>query len=89
MKRCWLAAMVAWVLWAETGPDLLEPWSLVLAYETREECQAGLAIALGAWKGPNILVRPPLVMIRGKDGTVTRMRYVCLPETMDPRAGPR
>jgi hypothetical protein len=93
----------AWVLWGEvTGPPAFETLNyLISASDTRQTCEQArdkhVAQVMGP-KPPNTEVtldelsgRPRVIsQTKWKDGTVTTTvhRYVCLPDTVDPR-GPK
>jgi hypothetical protein len=80
-KRQTLAVLAyAWVLWTQTrtsgpGQPVTDAWDIVDTFETQAECEsARVAIDPPAAKPE---VRRPF-----------RTRYVCFPDTQDPKATP-
>jgi len=81
MKRRVLAMLVyAWVLWVQTRTSepqhpITDAWEIVDTFRTQEECERA-RVAIG----------PPAVTpeVTPRGGT----RYVCFPDTLDPRATP-
>lgn len=67
---------LAWVLWEETlyRGALATTWTLYVVYERLAECEEQ------AYKTTESVSKSPDVL-RGD----YRVRYVCLPDTMDPR----
>lgn len=69
----------AWVLWVQTrvsGPEqpIKDAWAIVDTFETQEDCHRA-----------RVAIRPPTTA--EKDPTF-RTRYVCFPDTLDPKATP-
>jgi hypothetical protein len=69
----------AWVLWAQTrtsgpGSPVTDDWDIVDTFKTRAECELA-RVAVDPSPVPE-LSRP------------FRTRYVCFPDTQDPRATP-
>ena len=81
MNRHMLAMVAcAWVLWVQTrtsGPDqpVKDAWDIVDTFETQEDCHRA-----------RVAIRPPTAT----EGKVPafRTRYVCFPDTLDPKATP-
>jgi len=87
-------AECAWVLWSETMGDST-PWKLVAAWSTESRCDAE---RLSAYKSDGMNVGPAGafsslgVIPPGQTGAFSSLggqtiyrRYVCLPDTVDPR----
>jgi len=90
-------AECAWVLWSETMGDSA-PWKVVAAWSMESRCDAE---RLSAYKSDGMNVGPPGalsslgVVPPGQTGALSSLsgqtiyrRYVCLPDTVDPR-GPK
>jgi hypothetical protein len=76
----------AWLLWAETQAASGEVTSAVSAFETKRMCEHSLSEMLVRMKSvTEAVVRPQTSQVL-EPGVITR--YVCLPDTVDPR-GPR
>src|SRR5438045_787614 len=91
------AAALAWVLWEETavlqasGPPV---WTVAQGYSSEERCQAEITETVAAFRErrqtrapgyENILsVTAGSITHRFGDRVVST-RYVCLPDTVDPR----
>ena len=81
MKWRTLAVLVgAWVLWAQTrtsGPTqpVTDVWDIVDTFETQAECESA-----------RVAIDPPVA--GPKVSRLVRTRYVCFPDTQDPRATP-
>jgi len=79
-RRAAALAAYAWVLWAQTrtsGPHqpVKDAWEIVDTFGTQEECErARVALA-------------PLTE-RAEAAWPFRPRYVCFPDTLDPKATP-
>jgi hypothetical protein len=80
-------ATCAWVLWHESS-GATQPWQTVGAWADQEKCE-GERIA---WYGRLGYPVPPVgasVSVYTTGGSYSgTMRYVCLPDTVDPR-GPK
>jgi hypothetical protein len=85
------AAECAWVLWEDTftskGKPTTEP---VRGYSSKQDCDRGLAEVLASFTGPTVTQKDTKrqdvsVMIGNQ---IISYRYVCLPDTVDPR-GPK
>jgi hypothetical protein len=78
---------LAWVLWEENNyPGSATTWRLYKAYEQRAECEQQTYL-FGESTASTPDVRRhigPLVVFKTPYGD-HRVRYVCLPDTMDPR----
>jgi hypothetical protein len=84
------SAECAWVLWEDTmqsPPDIIrEP---VRAYITKQDCDRALGDVLADFKSSSIqtvnkdMKRQEAYVTKGK--TTIFYRYVCLPDTVDPR----
>lgn len=70
----------AWVLWSQTrtsGPELpvTDAWNIVDTFATRAACEQA-----------RVAIDPPAA--RPEDARPFKTRYVCFPDTLDPRATP-
>ncbi|HXJ83459.1 MAG TPA: hypothetical protein VMS64_32835 [Candidatus Methylomirabilis sp.] len=81
MKRRTLAVIAcAWVLWVQTrtsgaGQPVRDAWEIVDTFGSQEDCErARVTIKPNTDKGEEL---PP-----------ARSRYVCFPDTLDPKATP-
>jgi len=85
-----MQAWGAWVLWTHaTARDQSETWTARWGYETEAAC--GLAATHYNVDVPATLPverSGNTVTTRFPDGTSTRVSFVCLPDTIDPR-GPK
>ncbi len=97
------SADCAWVLWMEerfaaTPPE--SPWRVLQGATTSESCQAGLYARVRdddtdrATRGDHMLTEvygPVIAKLRGPDGRGASqvLRYLCLPDTVDPRVAKR
>src|ERR1700752_5292075 len=79
-------AECAWVMWVDKLSSTSAPETTpVRAYNTRSECDDGLTAAVDSFVGgPVVLKRRQEVHVTGNKST-TIYRYVCLPDTIDPR----
>ena len=81
MKRRELAVLAfAWVLWAQTrtsgpGSRVTDAWDIVETFKTRAECERA-----------RVAIDPP--PDRPEVSGPFKTRYVCFPDTLDPRATP-
>jgi hypothetical protein len=78
---------LAWVLWEESHySGLTSAWTLYSAYERRAECEEQIyRSAESSASLPDVKERiGQLVVFKTPYGDL-RVRYVCLPDTMDPR----
>lgn len=81
MKRRTLAVVACvWVLWAQTRisaprQPVADDWGIVDTFRTREECERA-----------RVAVEPQIVTPEAM--LPFRTRYVCFPDTLDPRATP-
>jgi hypothetical protein len=97
------SAECAWVVWQETSgmsdrSDYFSEWGVSLASSSEQECRRAAAEQLRAREtmlrqpGPN--KKTPDVKVEGPyvthtfTGGLLSYRYVCLPDTVDPR-GPK
>jgi hypothetical protein len=85
------SAECAWVLWLGTaGVAGVNDTTVILqATETRQACDVALSEAMSFWKrdpSPNMSVGEDSVVITGVKFQI--LRYMCLPDTVDPR-GPK
>jgi hypothetical protein len=88
------SAECAWVLWEDTmWPPNKSSTDPVRAYNTKQECDDGLSAALATFTpspGRNVqkdMTRQAVYVTVEK--STTAYRYVCLPDTVDPRAPKR
>jgi hypothetical protein len=83
------SAECAWVLWEDTVLASRISTEPVRAYSTKPECDRALSDALGSFtSSPGMIVSKnpkdqEVYVTRGK--STTGYRYVCLPDTVDPR----
>jgi hypothetical protein len=81
MKRRTLAVVAyAWVLWAQTrtsGPEkpVTDAWDILDTFRTQEDCERA-----------RVTIDPPTVRPEAVPRGWTR--YVCFPDTLDPKATP-
>ena len=76
----------AWVLWAEMQTPTGDATSVVSASDTKQGCQRSLSEILDRMRTvKNAVVRQQTSQVLGP-GMITR--YICLPDTVDPR-GPK
>jgi len=78
---------LAWVLWEEERyPGLATTWRLLEAFERRNECHEHLSIALDvAASMPEARRRVGRTVVSQMPNGESRLRYLCLPDTMDSR----
>jgi len=95
------SAECAWVLWEKKDRgqrDRTTTWELQDAHQTRAACEGRARDFEQAWKlyyqQHNPLVEEVVayelgpVVVKFKDGTLTMLTSLCLPDTVDPR-GPK
>jgi hypothetical protein len=78
---------LAWVLWEESHyPGLPTSWQLFAAHERRAECEEQMYMTAESTASLPDALRQigPMVLFKSPHGDY-RVRYVCLPDTMDPR----
>ena len=81
MKRHTLVVLAyAWALWAQTrtsgpGQPVTDAWDIVDTFRTQEECERA-----------RVTIDPP--MPKAEAVRPFRVRYVCFPDTLDPKATP-
>lgn len=78
----------AWVLWEDTIRSSVTSTEPVRAYSTKPECDVGLSVALASFTAASGVTvqktnQQEVFVTAGKQTTV--YRYVCLPDTIDPR----
>src|SRR5215470_14320681 len=90
-------AECAWVLWehvSSSGQANTTSTEPVAAHDTRAECQTAIVAALAGFKSsPGLTVRKDdklheayvTTMSKSGSASTTGYRYVCLPDTVDPR----
>jgi hypothetical protein len=78
---------LAWVLWEEErAPGLAPTWRLFEAFERRDACHEYLSVAVDvAASMPEARQRVGPTVVHQTPYGESRLRYVCLPDTMDPR----
>lgn len=80
-KRRILAVVVsAWVLWAQTRTSgtklpVRDAWDIVDTFSTHEECERA-----------RVTIDP--LAAKPEAAPAVRTRYVCFPDTLDPKATP-
>jgi hypothetical protein len=92
-----VAMVAAWILWSKDDDHPTWRWTIEQAYEQREECQQGLR-GLVEWWGELLalmkkrggvdrdsFVAGNMVRIKRPGKIDTEVRYLCLPESVDPR----
>jgi len=90
------SADVAWVLWLDltqiSGGKTEEEWTVVSAHPSEEDCQESLketvALQSRADPGEAVAAQGRHSMSKNPDLGDIFLRYVCLPDTVDPR-GPK
>jgi len=100
MRRHWWAVlMLAWVAWAHsTVPSKDIDQTPAGATETLDECkQAALTSASNTVRkyraqsdqGPVLTQTGAVIEMAFADGDKASIAFVCLPDTLDPRVGPK
>lgn len=96
VKKLGSCTLLAWVVWLHStgilGPASKESWSIMGAYDTKQECDRSIpsrveffksipysGVVKMTQKGENT------VETRWTDGTFTASTFICLPDTIDPR----
>ncbi len=95
MTRLCVGLLAAWVLWQQTGPPGRLPppgtspaaaWNAVTRFGSRGECEASKQRTLDAWRwtdsGYEVEGDTVAVLLEGVEAAI---RYVCLPDDVDPR----
>ena len=87
------SAESAWVLWTDTTkPSGQRTWEVGLAFPDYDDCQAAVSIVRVTEKKPDVAriekKGDDTFLAYFHDGTVGTLRFVCLPDTVDPR-GPK
>lgn len=84
----------AWIFWVEAtwfpSDGLAPQWSIFRAFRSEAACQGALRELLdAAGKSPDVeRVSGQLIYYKALGDSRMRERYLCLPETVDPR-GPK
>jgi hypothetical protein len=87
------SAECAWVLWDQTVLGVRAPVTTLLSsFGTMQACDQRVEELISKWRAEqqgSITVRGATVFVRSKDGSAAaETRYLCLPDTIDPR-GPK
>jgi hypothetical protein len=90
MRRAAVAVTCVWVLWTQTrisgpAPPIRDVWQIVDTFPTQAACEsARVAIDPPAANRP--AANPPEA--KPETARSSSTRYVCFPDTLDPRATP-
>jgi hypothetical protein len=82
------AAECTWVLWsslASSGGGGTG-WDIIQAVESRPTCETFVAQKLQSLAKTGADVSGGLVTLKNDDGKTSVLRFLCLPDTIDPRA---
>lgn len=86
-KYCYLAAMIAWILWIRTQSPKADSWNALPGFQNQEQCAANMKEKLAVWRGfKDAVVGENTVTFTGSNMTIS---YMCLTEDEDPRRKPK
>ena len=84
---CYLAAMIAWVLWIRTQSPKADSWNALPGFQSREMCAANITEKLAAWRAfKDAVIGENTVTFTDNNTTMT---YICLSDDEDPRRKPK
>ena len=85
-KYCYVAVLIAWVMWIRTQSPTADSWNALPGFENRQKCAANVKEKLAVWRqfkgaviGNNSVTWPE------NNTTIT---YICLSDDDDPRRKP-
>jgi hypothetical protein len=85
-KSCYLAVLLAWVLWTRTQGPTADSWTGASGFQNQEKCLANMKEKLDIWRQfRDAKFAGNAVTFTENKTTVT---YYCLPESEDPRRKP-
>jgi hypothetical protein len=85
-KSCYLAFLLAWVLWTRTQGPMADSWTGASGFQNQEKCLANMKEKLDIWRQfRDAKFAGNAVTFTENKTTVT---YYCLPESEDPRRKP-
>jgi hypothetical protein len=86
-KHCYLAVMIAWVLWIRTQSPTTDSWNALPGFKNREQCAVNAKEKLAVWRQfKDAVISDNTVKFTGNNTTMT---YLCLTEDDDPRRKPK
>ncbi|HEX6438072.1 MAG TPA: hypothetical protein VF182_13120 [Candidatus Binatia bacterium] len=82
-KFCYLAVMIAWVLWIRTQSPKADSWNALPGFQSREQCAANIKEKLAVWRAfKDAVIGENTVTFTENNTTMT---YICLTDADDPR----
>lgn len=82
-KYCYLAVLIAWVLWIRTQSPTADSWNALPGFRSREQCVVNAKEKLAVWrKFKDAVVGDNTVTFTENNTTIT---YICLSDDEDPR----
>ena len=86
-KFCYLAAIIAWVLWIRTQSPKADSWNALPGFESRELCAVNAKEKLAVWRQfKDAVISDDSVTFTDNN---TTMIYICLSDDEDPRRKPK
>jgi hypothetical protein len=86
-KSCYLAVLLAWVLWTRTQGPTVDSWVGAAGFLNQEKCLASMREKLDLWRQfKETKFASNAVTFTD---TKTTMTYYCLRDTEDPRRKPK
>jgi hypothetical protein len=82
-KYCYLAVLIAWVLWIRTQGPKADSWNALPGFKGREQCAANMKEKLAVWRQfKDAVIGDNTVTFTQSNTTMT---YICLSDDDDPR----
>lgn len=86
-KFCYLAAIIAWVLWIRTQSPKADSWNALPGFQSRELCAVNAKEKLAVWRQfKDAVISGNTVTFTDNNTTMT---YICLSDDEDPRRKPK
>ena len=86
-KFCYIAAIIAWVLWIRTQSPKADSWNALPGFESRELCAVNAKEKLAVWRQfKDAVISDDSVTFTDNN---TTMIYICLSDDEDPRRKPK
>jgi hypothetical protein len=86
-KYCYMALLIAWVMWIRTQSPTADSWNALPGFQDRKQCTVNVKEKLDVWRQfKDAVIGDNTVRFTENNTTMT---YICLSDNDDPRPKPK